>query len=90
MQRAKIVSCPPPRRVRYEELRKHAQFPKARTTIRKETVTVPAGTFDCTVYVVQGDGHKEDEATTYCVAKNLLGAPVLFHQLEKKYASFFP
>lgn len=64
-----------PKRVTWEELRKHAEFPKPVVSTRSEKVTVPAGTFDCVVYVVQGD---PGEVRTFYFASALPGAPVLF------------
>lgn len=61
------------KRVTWEELRQHAEFPEALVRTREERVTVPAGTFDCLVYVVLGE---DGEATTYFFAKDLPGAPV--------------
>jgi hypothetical protein len=75
----KALSEPPPKRVLWEDLRRHAQFPRARVTLREEKVTVPAGTFECKVYVVKGE---EDLVTTFYFAHKLPGAPVL-HYTEK-------
>lgn len=63
-----------PKRVTWEELRKHAEFPKPVVSTRSEKTTTPAGTFDCVVYVVQSPG----EIRTFYFAKDLPGAPVLF------------
>jgi hypothetical protein len=64
------------RRVTWEELRKHAEFPRALVTTREETVTVPAGTYDCIVYVV--NDRAAGETSTFYFAKTMPGAPVLF------------
>jgi hypothetical protein len=64
----------PPTRVTWEQLRRHAEFDAKSVTTRDERVTVPGGTFDCVVYVVQ----KKDETSTYYFAKTLPGAPVLY------------
>lgn len=61
------------KRVTWEELRQHAEFPAAIVRTREERVTVPAGTFDCIAYVVLGE---EGEASTFFFAKDLPGAPV--------------
>lgn len=63
-------------RVTWEELRRHGAFPRALVTTHEETVTVPAGTYDCVVYVV-ADG-AAGETSTFYFAKALPGAPVLF------------
>lgn len=59
-------------RATWEELRAHASFPRAATTIGDETVTVPAGTFDCRVYKVT----RGDRVMTFWFAKSLPGPPV--------------
>lgn len=64
-----------PTRVTWEDLRKHAEFPQPVVSTRTESKTVPAGTFDCVVYVVQGT---PGEVRTFYFAKTLPGAPVLF------------
>src|SRR5262249_4150975 len=58
----------------WEELRKHAEFPAAATTLDDATTTTPAGTFACKRYVVR-DG---DEVSTFYFAPSLPGPPVLF------------
>jgi hypothetical protein len=63
-------------RVTWEELRKHAEFPRALVTTREETVTVPAGTYDCVVYVIADPA--AGETSTFYFAKAMPGAPVLF------------
>jgi hypothetical protein len=65
----------PDKRVTWEELRKHAEFPMPIVMTREESITTPAGRFDCIVYVVLGEG---GEATTFYFAKTLPGAPVMF------------
>jgi hypothetical protein len=37
----------------WEELREHALFPASATEITSESITVPAGTFDCRLYTVR-------------------------------------
>jgi hypothetical protein len=73
---AEITSNGKPRRVTWEELRKHAEFPRTWVTTHDETVTVPAGTFDCIAYVVTDPA--AGEVSTFYFAKSLPGAPVLF------------
>jgi hypothetical protein len=63
-------------RVTWDELRKHAEFPRALVTTREETVTVPAGTYDCIVYVIADPA--AGETSTFYFAKAMPGAPVLF------------
>jgi hypothetical protein len=64
------------KRVTWEELRRHAEFPRALVTTREETVTVPAGTYDCVVYVIADPA--AGETSTLYFAKAMPGAPVLF------------
>jgi hypothetical protein len=62
----------------WEELRQHALFPSDAVQISEETVTVPAGTFDCLKYTVtKGDA----EGMTFLFAKSLPGAPVQFYKV---------
>lgn len=56
----------------WEELRQHAAFPRATTTVSEATVTVGAGTFDCRVYAVSSGGR----VTTFWFARSLPGPPV--------------
>jgi len=63
------------KRVTWEELRQHAEFPVPIVKTREESITTPAGKFDCIVYVVLGEG---GEASTFYFAKTLPGAPVMF------------
>jgi hypothetical protein len=59
---------------KWEELRKHGEFPRDKTKMHDESVTVPAGTFDCTVYEVTREG----AVTTFYFAKKAPGPPVLY------------
>lgn len=63
---------PQARRVTWTELEGHAHFPAAATTVTEESVTVPAGRFDATVYTVREEG----KVSRYWFAKDLPGAPV--------------
>jgi hypothetical protein len=63
--------------VTWEELRRHAEFPRALVTTREETVTLPAGTYDCVVYVVADAA--AGETSTFYFAKAMPGAPVSFY-----------
>lgn len=69
-----------PKRVTWEELRKHALFPAKNTSIQRERITVPAGELECRVYTV-----KDDDGTLrrFYFADDLPGAPVL-HFTEKQ------
>ncbi len=69
------LGAPERERAPWEELRQHAAFPADRTTIARDTVTTPAGTFECDVYTVRGDG---DEVKRFWFAKTMPGPPVLF------------
>jgi hypothetical protein len=73
---AEITSDGVAKRVTWEELRRHAEFPRALVTTRQETVTVAAGTYDCIVYVIAGPAAAE--TSTFYFAKAMPGAPVLF------------
>lgn len=68
-----------PQAVTWDELRKHAEFPEAQVTIAEQSVQVPAGKFDCWVYTVSEGTGPEASTSRFFFAKNLPGAPVLFH-----------
>lgn len=63
----------------WDELVAHASYPAASTEIEQDTVEVPAGSFECVVYVVSGDGGSS--VTRAYFANELPGAPVL-HEVE--------
>jgi len=64
-------------RATWDELRRHAEFPRAATTITDETITVPAGTFDCKVYAVVERKEANAPHMRFYFAKAMPGAPVL-------------
>jgi|GEM_PF-589910 len=64
-------------RATWEELRRHAEFPRDATTITDETTTVPAGTFDCKVYTVVEKKDATAPHMRFYFAKTMPGAPVL-------------
>jgi len=66
------LGAPQKNQATWEEFRDHASFPKAAVTIKDETVTVPAGTYECKLYVVT----KGDEVLRFWFAKTLPGPPV--------------
>lgn len=68
----KLVGAPETSVSTWEELRRHASFPKATTVISDSTANTPAGDFPCRKYVVT-DGNKK---TTLCFARELPGPPV--------------
>ena len=63
------------KRITWAELEKHASFPKSQVKKREESITVPAGKFDCVVYEVKDP--KSSETSTFFFAKTLPGAPVM-------------
>jgi hypothetical protein len=71
----KEIEKTPAKSVTWEELRKHAEFPRDEVTMREEVIEAPAGVYSCVVYVVKSG---DDETTTYYFAKDLPGAPVYF------------
>jgi hypothetical protein len=60
----------------WDELRDHAKYPKASTTIEKATATTPAGTFPCQRYTVLENGAGGETRTIACFADELPGPPV--------------
>jgi hypothetical protein len=57
---------------KWAALHEHARFPQSATTIQDETLSLPAGTFDCMRYTVT----KGDVVRTYWFARSLPGPPV--------------
>jgi hypothetical protein len=71
-----VLRALPPKAVTFEELRSHGEFPRAAVTTAEETITVPAGRFECLVYRVQ---EQDGSVSRYFFAKDMPGAPVLFY-----------
>ncbi len=63
----------------WEDLVKHAEFPKGNVEIKHRTISIPVGTLECTVYRVTG---QDDLVTTFYFADTLPGPPV-FMYVEK-------
>ena len=60
----------------WKDLQAHASFPGKQTTIKKESFTVPAGTFDCWRYEVTLEKGGKTSVQRYWFAVNLPGPPV--------------
>ena len=60
----------------WQDLQAHASFPQARTTIQKESYTVPAGTFDCWRYEVTQAKDGKTDIQRYWFALTLPGPPI--------------
>jgi hypothetical protein len=73
-----VVDAPKRAPFTWDELRKHAEFPRAATVISDETVTVPAGRFECALYTVTEGAGPDATVSRFYFAKSLPGAPVLF------------
>jgi hypothetical protein len=69
------------REATWDELARHASFPKANTTVREVEVTVPAGTFACTLYEVTLDG---GYVSRFYFAKELPGPPVKIEMVSRQ------
>jgi hypothetical protein len=65
-----------PKRMGWNILQAHAEFPKDKVKTHDEKLKTPAGKFECIVYEVAGDN---EEVWTYYFAKKLPGAPVFFY-----------
>jgi hypothetical protein len=63
-------------RAPWDAMRSHGEFPEKEVTITSETIEVPAGKFDTTVYTVRGP---EGETMRFYFAKSYAGPPVLFY-----------
>lgn len=72
-----VVGEPETKISSWEQLRSHAAFPKAATTVSDSLAVTPAGDFSCKRYVVEEtteDGKKQK--SSYCFAKDMPGPPV--------------
>jgi hypothetical protein len=69
------VGSPKRTRATWEELRRHAAFPRAATTIEDGVADTPAGQFPSKIYVVK----RGDEVSRFYFAVDRPGPPVLFH-----------
>ncbi|MFO0555909.1 MAG: hypothetical protein U0271_46455 [Polyangiaceae bacterium] len=76
-QNGKTLGDPEQQTVTWEELRHHASYPRATTTIVDATAETPAGSFPCRRYTaiepIEGGGERR---TIACFAKELPGPPV--------------
>jgi hypothetical protein len=79
----KPIGQPEKSHATWEELRKHAEFPADATKIADESITIPAGKFDCRVYTVTRGSGADTTVTKFYFAKELPGPPVLL-QMEKE------
>lgn len=70
----KAIAPPKDGHATWEELRAHALFPKKSVVLSDETITIPAGTFVCTLYTVT----EGDEVSRFWFAKDMPGPPVQF------------
>lgn len=76
----------------WKTLQGHASFPVERTDIGEDTITIPAGTFQCWKYVLKSGPSNDSpiprpERTTFWFAKNLPGPPVKMVQETKGKAT---
>lgn len=69
------IETPTRQRVAWEELRRHAAFPAAATTVEDGVIATPAGTFAAMVYTVTSGA----DVARYYFAKDRPGPPVLFY-----------
>jgi len=67
-------------RATWQELQGHASFPAARTVIACETITTPAGTFDCWRYTVTLTGKNAGAVSVFWFARTLPGPPVRYEK----------
>ncbi len=68
----KVAGTPTTETAKWTDLHEHARFPRATTVIDQDTLSTPAGTFDCMRYVVTIG----DEVKTYWFARHIAGPPV--------------
>lgn len=72
----------------WKELQSHASFPRSRTEIFTESCTVPAGTFDCWLYVVTKEENGVVSRERYWFGKTLPGPPVKFTVFQNGKLAF--
>lgn len=60
----------------WDQLRRHASYPKEATTITEATAETPDGSFPCKRYTVDEDTAKGKKRTIACFARDLPGPPV--------------
>jgi hypothetical protein len=65
---------------KWKELQAHASFPEARTEIRTEKYTTPAGTFDCWLYTVKETKAGKTNEKRLWFAISLPGPPVCYEE----------
>jgi hypothetical protein len=65
---------------KWKELQAHASFPEARTEIRVEKYTTPAGTFDCWLYTVKESKDGKANVKRLWFALSLPGPPVCYEE----------
>ena len=60
----------------WEELRRHASYPRSATTIVEMSIETPAGAFTCKQYTVVEKTETVERRMVLCFAKELPGPPV--------------
>ncbi len=75
-EKDKVVGQPEMKISTWEELRKHALFPREVTTVSQAVAETPAGSFSCTRYTVIEKSAAGESKLTLCFAKELPGPPV--------------
>jgi hypothetical protein len=68
------IGPPNVQRTAWDDLRKHAEFPRAALSVAPGSIEVPAGKFDAMVYTVNAPN---GETAKYYFAKSYAGPPVL-------------
>jgi hypothetical protein len=79
-----VLSGPESQTSDWVELRDHAAFPAAQTTVTQATVTVPSGTFDTQLYTVQATDDDGNPVTRrFHFSPELPGPPVQFEEEQE-------
>lgn len=74
--KGQALAAPERSEASWEELRRHAAWPRAATTIEVSSADTPAGTFPCKRYTVVEKKDGSEERTVACFAEQLPGPPV--------------
>jgi hypothetical protein len=75
-EKDKVLGQPEMKISTWEELRKHASYPKTATTISTDLVETPAGSFPCKRYTIVEIKDGSETRTVACFANELPGPPV--------------
>jgi hypothetical protein len=65
---------------KWPDLQSHASFPASQTVITSESLTTPAGTFDCWLYTITNEKDGKTNIKRFWFAKKLPGPPISYEE----------